>query len=396
MTLPTSEPLPPEDKKSIPPARRRRKGRMILPVGQSERAAFLEELAHRVTPSFDFFVFALLSGMVLGVALLLDSPALYLLAALMAPFMAPVIGCGLASIVGSFRFFMRALGGIGIGSLLVFICGAVAGWAAHLWPKLVLQQAVFHARFSWPDFVVLTLGAGLTTYLLVRAPQSRPLVTSVGLAYEIFLPIGTAGFGLVSGLPGLWPDGLVVFIVHLAWSALIGAMVLALIGLRPLNLFGYTIGSSLALVSIVAVIAISGVGTAMFVKVAVPSPIPTTTHTVTPTRTSTFTVVPPTLTNTPTRTLVPTLTPTITLSPVPTPVWAKINAGQTGGGAFIRSDPSFTAKVVKSLLNGNLVQVLPEAVQAEGSTWVHVKTSDGITGWIVRGLLVTATPSPGW
>ncbi|HMD87715.1 MAG TPA: SH3 domain-containing protein [Anaerolineaceae bacterium] len=395
MSLPTSEPLPPENFKSLPAARRRRKSRVLLPKEKTERAAFLDELARRITPSFDFFLFSLLSGIVIGAALLLDSPALFVLGALLAPFMAPALGLSLASIVGSFNFFLMNLGSMATGSLLVFICGALAGWATRLWPTLVFHQAVFHTRFTWPDFIVLTLGAVLTIFLLVRSPQSKPLVASVALAYELYLPIGAAGFGLTSAVAGLWPDGLIVFIVSLAWAALAGTLVLAILGLRPVTFFGYTLGSSLVLISLAAVIAISGIGTALFARVAMPPPPPTKTATITPTRTPTLTPVPPTSTLTPTLTLVPSATQTASITPQPTPIWARISAGQFSG-ALVRADPNVNGKVIKSLLNGMLVQVLPEAAQNGGITWVHIRTSDGTVGWIVRSLLETATPSPGW
>ncbi|MDR3575516.1 MAG: SH3 domain-containing protein [Anaerolineaceae bacterium] len=369
-----------------------------MPKEKTERAAFLDDLARRITPSFVFFLFSFLAGIIIAAALLFDSPALFLLGALLAPFMAPAFGFSLASIVGSFNFFLMNLGSMATGSLLVFICGALSGWATRLWPTLVSHQAVFHTRFTWPDFIVLTLGAVLTVLLMIRSPQTKPLVASVALAYELYLPIGAAGFGLTSSVPGLWPDGLIVFVVHLAWAALAGTLVLAILGLRPVTFFGYTLGSSLALISVAAVIALSGIGTAVFAKVAMPPPPPSKTPTITPTRTPTLTPIPPTITVTPTRTLIPSATLTSTITPEPTPIWARISAGQYNGasGASVRANPGFTGKVVKTLLNGMLVQVLPEATQTGGVTWVHIRTSDGAVGWIVRSLLETATPSPGW
>ena len=48
----------------------------------------------------------------------------------------------------------------------------------------------------------------LVAFTLVRSPQQRPLVISVAIAYELYLPAGVAGFGLAAGLPELWPGGL--------------------------------------------------------------------------------------------------------------------------------------------------------------------------------------------
>ena len=51
---------------------------------------------------------------------------------------------------------------------------------------------------------------------------------------------------------------------------------------------------------------------------------------------------------------------------------------------------------MKTLLNGILVEVLPETIEKENVTWVKIRTPNGeIEGWIVRSLLTTSTPAPG-
>jgi uncharacterized membrane protein len=402
MNLPTSEPLPSDEEKNLPPARRRRKQRMILPIETSERAEFVDDIAQRLTPPAEFFLFSGLAGLVLATALLMDSPALYVLAALISPFLAPVIGLSLAVMLGSVRYFLRSLGAFAIGSLLVFVLGCLGGALAGLLqvptggiPGVQFLQAIYHSHFSWPDFLVLTLGAGMTAYQSARSTQSKPLIASAALAYELYLPLGVAGFGLLSGIPHLWPDGLIVFAVYLAWTALIGVAMLLVIGLRPTNFFGYSLGSTIILFSVVAVVAFSGLTTALGTQAAMPLSSPTLTPTITLTPTLTATPVPPTPSSTPTHTLVPTETPTLTVSPVPTLAMAVINAKQNGG-ANVHSKPEFLAPVVKILGNGWPVEVYPDAVKSEGVIWRKIRTSDGVEGWIWETLILTETPKPGW
>ncbi|HWQ04440.1 MAG TPA: DUF389 domain-containing protein [Longilinea sp.] len=399
MNLPSIEPILPEDPDSLPPARRRRSHRINFSgTSQNERAEFLSDVAHRVTPSVDFFLFTLLSGLALAAALVLDSPALFLLAVLLAPFLAPVMGLAFGTLLGSPRFFLQALVAILFGGLTLFGMGALAGWAVQYFQPVMVTQANLHAAFTWPDILLVTLGAGLTTFLLVRSPDSKPLISNVALAYVLYLPAGVAGFGLTSGAPGLWPDGVIVFAVHLAWAVLVGAIVLAVLRLRPLNLFGYTLTTSLALVCILAAVAILGFGTARQQKMAVQPPgiaMPSHTPTVTDTTIPSDTPMPPTMTITPTNTLVPSATPTLTLTPIPTPLWAKVFAPQSNG-VLVRLEPNGSSKIVASLLNDNLVEVLPEIVQDGSVTWVHVRINGTTLGWINQSLLITATPAPSW
>jgi hypothetical protein len=393
MTLPTSEPIHPDKDENISAARKRRQKRLIVPNNADEKTAFVSELAQRVTPSFEFLLFSVLAGLILIAAILFNSPALFILAAIASPFMAPVVGLSLASIIGSRTFFFQSLGAILLGALLVFTSGALAGWFAYEFPGLFVQQALLHASFTWPDLLLVTIGAVLTTYFVMRSPHQKPLVTSVALAYELYLPAGVAGFGLTSQLPGFWPDGLIVFGVYLAWSALIGVAVLAALGFRPMISIGYTIGTSIVMIGMAVLVVLSGYEAATHFNIAQPPPTPTHTATITLTPTITNTPVPPTVTRTPTNTLVPSLTPTRTGTPAPTPIWAQIFAAQYGG-AMIREEPGFQGDSMMSLMNGNIVQILPETSVVEGVTWVQVKTGDGKIGWIVRSLLVTATPVP--
>ncbi len=396
MNIPNAE-LIPDDPERLPPARRRRAQRLLAPLDAGERTTFVDRLAHRTSPSFDFFLFSLLSGVVISAGLLIDSPAILLLGALVSPLMAPLVGVSLGTVVGSIRFFARSLTGLLLGSLLVVGMGAAAGLAQAFLPPRDYLMVHIHAQLSWPAILVLVLGAILTSASLVhheRYPM-LPGVASVALAYSLYVPLAVAGFGLASGIPHLWPDGLVIFAVHLAWGALFGAFTLALLGFRPLTLFGYTLGGVVVLLGVISIIGISGAGAAFGGQLALPTPVPLPTSTPTATATRTLTPVPPTATLTPTltSTVTPTLTPT--LSPTPTPMYALINASQESGGALLRTEPG--GKVIRPYFNGTLVQVLPDTVELDGRVWAHViVASDGTEGWILQSLILMATPAPAW
>ncbi len=388
----------PDDPEQLPPARRRRARRLLAPLDSDERAAFLDQLAHRVSPTVDFFIFSIVAGLVISLGLLLDAPSLMLLGALFAPLMAPVIGIAFGTIVGSSRFFALSFFSLLLGAALVLGCGALLGIVAQAWLPSQLIQAHYFAQLSWPNFSVLVIGILLSTITTARTDR-QPLLPSAAIAFELYVPLAVAGFGLTSGQPDLWPDGLVIFALYLAWAALIGALSFAMLGFRPLTLFGYTLSGAVTLIGVILFIGLSGAGVVVGAQMAIPTTIPTLTWTpspVPPTPTASLTPLPPTVTSTVTPTLPPTLTPTITPSPTATPVYAFIYA--TSGdppGAKLRKEPGGT--VIRSYLNRTLVQILPETKEVDGMIWIHViVVEDGAEGWLLQSLVLVATPAPNW
>ena len=392
-TLPPEESQPPQEPLRLSPARRRRARRSLTLPSADERAALLTKLAQRAYPSFEFFLFSLLCGAILGAGFILDAPSLLLLGILLAPLMTPWVGITLATVAGAARFFGQTLAGLLTGGILILFSGALAGLAARIWLPLPLVQATWHARLWWPNLFILALGAVLLVISFTRS-EEKPILPSVMLTYELYLPLSAAGFGLGSGAPILWPEGLLVFLVHLAWATLFGVVTFAILGFRPLSFGGYLVGTVIVLIAVVLLVVLSGLGAAIFTSLALsptstPVPLPSPTFTSSP-QTATLPHASPT--RTPTLKVSPTLTLTDTPMLFPTPVYAIIQS-ETGGGARVRSEPG--GEVLTTLLNGYMVEVLGVA-EYNGVIWVHIRTAYGLEGWVLQTLLVTATPPTGW
>jgi hypothetical protein len=317
--------------------------------------------------------------------------------------MAPVVGLSLGTITGSTRFFGRSFIGILIACFVFLLLGFLTGALANFLMISEFIQIYYYSQLTWHGFLVLAVGAVLTTIALVRTKR-RVSFASVALSYELIIPLVVAGFGLGSGIPHLWPDGLVVFAIHLAWAALLGAITLAVMGFRPLTLFGYTIGGVVILVVGILLVGLSGAGAAFWGQVAIPTPLPTATKTPTVTVTPSVTITPSSTPVPPTRTLPPTLTASITPSPTntspasPTPVYAIVDAPEDFGGAILRSEMNFEPEsIITSIQNGTLVEILSEKPEIEnGYAWLRVRIPGGPEGWMLEGLLLAATPAPNW
>jgi MFS family permease len=373
-------------------ARRRRARRMLVPPSADERAALLDNLARRAVPSFDFFLLALACGIVLGAAYLLDSPAMLLLGLLLAPLLTPWVGLNLSILTGSWRFFFLTVGGLLVACGLVFGAGALAGLAGHLWMPLRLLHADIHSHLWWPDLVLVALGAALLAIAFVRSEQ-KPLLTSIMLAYGLFLPLSAGGVGLGLGKMPIWPNGALVFLAHLALSILMGILTLAALRFRPLKFSGYFLSFVIGVLSLAALFYLTGLGPVIRNGIiasrrSVPTPIALVLPSVTPT--STPSPVPAEL---PSATPMPSATPTVTATPEPTPAYAVISAPAQYGGAVVRTQPS-TGAGIAVLANGTLVEVLPETQSVNGEVWAHIRTEKYGEGWVLQGVLKATTVTP--
>lgn len=380
--------------------RRRRIHRTAGPRTDDEHNTWLDTLTRQLTPSFDFFLASLLSGLVLAIALLLYSDALLVLGVLFTPFLGPVIGIAFGSTNGTARLLFKSILSLAAAGLFIFGFGALAGALMPMLPLTPRPVFTNWTTYEWPNFVVLAVGVGLSVYMLVRSPRQRPLVANIAIAYGLFPPLTAAGFNLVVFHDSAWIAGITVAGVHLAFAVLVGIVMLILLGYPPRNLGGFLL-TGLLIGILVAAFMTSG-GVTGPEKVPSPTALPVVMPSnSSPTVTITMTVTPePSLTQSPTSTFTPTITfeptgtSTETITPQPTPVWARVTA-PTGGGALLRDEPD--GKIISSILNGGMVQVISDPVRGKTTTiWVQVRTEDGLIGWIVQSLLATATPAPGW
>ena len=362
---------------------------MLMPPGADERATLLDSLARRASPSFEFFLFAFFAGAVLGAAYLLDSPALLLLGILLAPLLTPWTGLTLAILTGSWRFFFLTLGGLLVVSLLFFLTGALAGLAGHLWLPLPLFHATIHSHLWWPDLFIVALGAAMLTISFVRSEQ-KPVLPSVLLAYGLFLPLSAGGVGLGIGATSIWPDGVLVFLVHLALAILVGGITLAALRFKPAKAGGYLLPFLLGLLCLGVLVYFTGLTKVIRDGIiATRRPAPTPTTLVLPSITPTTTLTP---TPSPSSTLMPSSTPQPSATAQPTPSFAAITS-PSGGGALVYSEPG-AGTVVTTLSNGIIVQVLPEIqTSGDGRNWVRIIWNN-VNGWVLKTVLTATTSTP--
>ena len=405
---PPSRPAPHEAR-----ARRRRAGRMLFPSDAEGQEAVLADLARRSYPSFELFIYAILSGAILAAGYLLDSQAVLIFGILAAPLLTSWVGLSIAVITGSPRYFLQTLAALLVSAIIVFLIGLAAGFATLPFEPRTHNEVHIHSLIWIPQLVVLTLGAILLVVTFVRT-EDKPYLPSVVLAYAFYLPISAAGFGLGARLENVWPQAAQVTLVHFAWATLFGILTLAFMRFRPRS-FGGFIFSLLILLAILAAL-VTWTGFLDLARGTTPPPAleptssprpsltlagsPSARPNPSPSVTLSFTLLS-TLTASPTLTETgaiespaETFTPSMTIEP--TPIFARIDSPE-GGGAFVRTSPG--GEYLLTLSNGFIVEILGETEERMGVIWVKIaveRNGERTEGWIIQSLLVTATPVVNW
>ncbi|HVF26054.1 MAG TPA: DUF389 domain-containing protein [Anaerolineales bacterium] len=414
---PASQPDPESQPEFVSARARRRRAqrRAYFPTDEEGRSALFAHLARRAFPSYELFVFSLVSGAILGLGYFINSQALLIFGILVAPLMTPWIGISLSVVAGSARFFAQTISALFVSSLLVFLCGILAGFASRTFGPLTFNEAFADSRLWWPDILVLTVGAIILTISFVRS-EERPYLPSALLTNGLFLPLCAAGFGLGSGVSEIWPQGLYVFFVHLAWATFLAIITLFFLRFYPTSSGGIAFTGVILIILLVAVTFLTGFSRWMMIQtgLATPEPAPVGQTSLTPAPDTTNTSSPaPERTTTPigvstqipsrapSRTLDATLSATETFTPTvtaePTPIIAVIRAAE-GGGAFIREKPG--GIVLATLGNGSTVTIIPNDLQdVNNVVWVHVfalVNDVRVEGWMIQSVLQTATPVANW
>lgn len=400
MSLPTSEPLPSNPDDRITASRRRRIRRSSKPWTDEDREDFLQTLTRQVTPSYDFFVSSLLAGVTIAAGLLVQSDALVILGILFAPFLGPLFGVAVSVVSGSIKTLLKSVLSLAAGGLFVFGLGALAGALMPMLRIRPIPVVETTSAYTWPNFLLLAVGSGLSVLMLVRSPRQKPLVANIAIIYGLFPRLTAAGFNLVAYNDSAWIAGITIVGVHLVWTMVVAVLVFILLGHGPRSLFGFVLTA--LLLGLLAAGFMSAADARVPVGQLLPTPPPivvTAQNSATSAPTATITPVPqvgqsPMATLTATITFAPTNTATVTITPHPTPIYARVEA-PTGGGALLRDNPD--GKIISSLLNGNMLEVISDPLRgASGIIWVQVRTESGLVGWVVQSLLATATPAAGW
>ncbi len=405
------EPDPAADARPARPRRGAARRSPFAPLDAHEQARLRRFLLRWTRPGCGLAVTFGLTLAVWAWAAVHPHPVLWLLGALLTPWVTPVVGGALGLVLGLRPVLRRAAGlTLGLGLAAWVVGYAVGRWAAPAGAAWALDAQTWVGP-DMTTFVVTLVAAAWGTVLLARR-RAAALLPGAALTWALALPLFWAGvFVARHDLPAA-QDALVAFATHWFWSWVLAGVTLVFLGLYPTSWTGYGLlvlffvlglGSFLFYAEAdlqrrlpTAEAPVVATATAAPAPSARPSPAPSATPTATPTPTPS-----PLPSPTPTAAgAVATYTvvwPTATPSPTATPMYAVVRASARYTGIYVREGPGFDYPAFTGLLNGTQVVVLPEQAEADGLQWVKVRFEEFgrvKEGWVLYHLLLFVTPTP--
>ncbi|MEN4011330.1 MAG: DUF389 domain-containing protein [Bellilinea sp.] len=169
------------------------------PLTAAEREEIITDLTPLASPGFDFFLLVVLSTSIATLGLLTNSPAVIIGAMLVAPLMSPILGIGLASVIGDSRMLSSALSALLRGAFLAVILSLLLTIININLPILYLQQlpaeVLSRTHPSPIDLMIALAGGFAAAYALTRENLSAAL-PGVAIATALMPPLCTIGIGL--------------------------------------------------------------------------------------------------------------------------------------------------------------------------------------------------------
>lgn len=196
----------------------------------SDRTEAYVRIRRSARPDRDYFILIGLSTLIAALGLILSSPAVVIGAMLVAPLMSPIVGTGLALVLGNARFLRLSLGAVSRGVLLAVFLGALIGF-------LHLNQPLTPELQARTQPTLLDLGVALFSgmagaYALSHSAAAAAL-PGVAIAAALVPPLATIGIALSTGHYREALGATLLFTTNFVAMSSATALVFLILGFRP-------------------------------------------------------------------------------------------------------------------------------------------------------------------
>lgn len=196
----------------------------------AERAQAYVQIRRSTRPSIDYFIMMALSTIIASLGLQLNSPAVVIGAMLVAPLMAPIVGGGLAIVLGDPRFLRLAIGAVAKGVLLAIGVSFASG-LLHIGEPLT-SEILARTQPNLLDLGVALFSGVAGAYAMCRKEVSASL-PGVAIAAALVPPLASIGISAATGNMAEALGALLLFSTNFVAMSSAAALVFLWMGFRP-------------------------------------------------------------------------------------------------------------------------------------------------------------------
>ncbi len=205
----------------------------IKPLSHDKIKVVVDEITPMASPGFDYFLLVILSGSIATLGLITNSPAVIIGAMLVAPLMSPLIGIGLASVIGNTGLLKKSLSALFRGALLAVALSVIITLANNALPFFSMEELseeiLVRTRPSPIDLVIALAGGIAAAYALTQ-PNLSAALPGVAIATALMPPLCTIGIGIASSRWDVAGGATLLFITNAVTIAFASVLVFFLRG----------------------------------------------------------------------------------------------------------------------------------------------------------------------
>ena len=208
----------------------------------TQRTEAYVRIRRNARPDMDYYMLISLAAMIAALGLIANSAAVVIGAMLVAPLMSPIIGSGLAIVLGDARFLRRSIGAVLQGAVMAILVGMIAELLALNIP--LSHEILVRTQPSLLDLAIALFSGLAAAYALCRSDAAGAL-PGVAIAAALVPPLATVGITFTRALSHFFQMGdarevfrlplgaLLLFTTNFVAISFAAALMFLILGYRP-------------------------------------------------------------------------------------------------------------------------------------------------------------------
>lgn len=198
----------------------------------SDRTEAYTRIRRSARPDIDFFMLISLAAIIAALGLMTNSGAVVIGAMLVAPLMSPIVGIGMAIVLGDARFLRLSSVTVLKGALLAILVGMLAGLLLRIFNLELTDEILARTQPSLLDLGI-ALFSGLAAAFALSRSDAAGALPGVAIAAALVPPLATVGITFSAGYFFESIGALLLFITNLVAISSATALMFLILGFRP-------------------------------------------------------------------------------------------------------------------------------------------------------------------